>query len=227
MKNILVALSTLLAIVSAAPPALAKRAAPPEVAPVERGGIEYAVPTEREGFVVATWKATGREIWSRQIYTIKHEFLRGLEKDVQTCFVTRLAWQGAQLHVNNEQGAEFALDPESLDVTVVKGAAVVDFTGQGPRVGGFSAGAVTNEEVVAAANFAIQAQGEELRKSAPTSTLSLVSIAHVEQQVVAGMNFKMTLNVQHDGKARQAEAVVWWQAWNREAPYKLTKWTWK
>jgi uncharacterized protein YaaN involved in tellurite resistance len=93
--------------------------------------------------------------------------------------------------------------------------------------GGYSAATTTNEEVVAAANFAIKAQAEELKKTAATSTLSLVSVARVEQQVVAGMNYRMTLNVQHDGKARQAEAVVWWQAWNREAPYKLTSWNWK
>lgn len=98
---------------------------------------------------------------------------------------------------------------------------------RGPLAGGYATASATNEEVVAAANFAVKTQAESLKKSAPTSALSLVSIEHAEQQVVAGMNFKMTLNVKHDGKSRQAGAVVWWQAWNREAPFKLTSWTWK
>lgn len=107
------------------------------------------------------------------------------------------------------------------------GSVAVHAADRGSMPGGYSAATTTNEEVVAAANFAIKAQAEELKKSVPASALSLVSIERAEQQVVAGMNFKMTLNVKHEGKPRQAEAVVWWQAWNREAPYKLTAWTWK
>ena len=110
---------------------------------------------------------------------------------------------------------------------LVCGAACASAADHRPMPGGFSLAATTNEEVVAAANFAIKAQGDELKKSAPAPTLSLVSIERAEQQVVAGMNYKLTLNVKHDGKARQAEATVWWQAWNREVPYKLTAWTWK
>jgi hypothetical protein len=61
----------------------AKRPAPKAVPPVVKDGIAYSAPLDREGFVVATWTKTKREIWSRQIYVIKHEYKLGLEEDVQ------------------------------------------------------------------------------------------------------------------------------------------------
>jgi len=78
--------------------------------------------------VVATWLKTGREIWSRQIYVIKHEYKQGFEEDVQTCFVTDLQFNNRKLKITNEQGGEFEVDPESLTVTVLKGVPVIDYT---------------------------------------------------------------------------------------------------
>jgi len=109
-------------------PALAKRAAPKPVKPVVKDGVEYSAPFNREGFVVATWLKTGREIWSRQNYVIKHEYKQGLEEDVQTCFVTDLQFNNRKLKITNEQGGEFEVDPESLTVTVLKGVPVIDYT---------------------------------------------------------------------------------------------------
>ena len=74
---------TLVFVLCATVPVLAKRFAPKPVAPVVKDGIEYSAPLDRMGFVVATWTKTKREIWSRQVYTIKYEYKLGLEEDVQ------------------------------------------------------------------------------------------------------------------------------------------------
>ena len=132
MKQKLIAVLAVLALVALAGPAFAKRSAPQPVASVTQDGIEYSAPLEREGFVVATWVKTKREIWSRQVYVIKHEYQRGLETDVQTCFITRLEGRAGKLRVWNERGAEFEVDLQSLAVAVVKGPAVIDYTGREP-----------------------------------------------------------------------------------------------
>jgi len=95
--------------------------------------------------------------------------------------------------------------------------------------GGKSPAAVTKPEVVAAADFAIMEKEKMLRKKkgTPETTLSMVSILSAEEQVVSGMNYHLKLKVKLDGKVKQAEATVWWQAWNKETPYRLTSWKWK
>lgn len=95
--------------------------------------------------------------------------------------------------------------------------------------GGKSPAAVTKPEVIAAADFAIMEKEKRLRKNkaTPETTLRLVSIVSAEEQVVSGMNYHLKLKVTLDGKAKQAGATVWWQAWNKEAPYRLTSWTWQ
>lgn len=116
-------------------------------------------------------------------------------------------------------------------------AAVLLFTAACPitglaqqsRLGGYATASVTNKEVVAAAAFAIKAQQnamqEKMDKDPPK--LELVTIMKAEQQVVAGMNYRLKLNVKLNGKERTAEAIVWWQAWRKPDPYRLTSWTWK
>ena len=94
-------------------------------------------------------------------------------------------------------------------------------------VGGYSDTSVTNAEVIAAAEFAVTAQTAEMRKGDPAASLTLVKILTASQQVVAGMNYRMDLKVKAGGVERAAEAIVWWQAWNRQTPYRLTSWTWK
>ena len=98
-----------------------------------------------------------------------------------------------------------------------------------PICGGWFTAAVTDSKVVAAAAFAIKEEEKTLQKNKETLTakLRLVSILSVEQQVVAGMNYRLKLKVTLDGKEKNAEATVWEQVWNKEAPYKLTGWTWQ
>jgi len=94
--------------------------------------------------------------------------------------------------------------------------------------GGWVSAAATKPEVVAAANFAVAEQAKVIQKEQKTvAKLSLVAIISAEEQVVSGMNYHLTLKVKLNGKRKKAEATVWWQAWNKDAPYKLTAWKWK
>jgi hypothetical protein len=84
-------------------------------------------------------------------------------------------------------------------------------------------------EVITAANFAIMEEEKVLRNNKKTESaqLSLVAILAAEEQVVAGMNYRLILKVVLDGREKIATATVWWQSWNKEAPYKLTSWDWQ
>jgi len=128
MKRRLIILALVCTVALLVSPAFAKRSPPKLVAPVAKDGIEYSAPLDREGFVVATWIKTKREIWSRQIYVIKHEYKLGLESDVQTSFITGLELQDGKLKIKNERKAEFELDLDTMDVKVLKGQAVIDYT---------------------------------------------------------------------------------------------------
>jgi len=88
-----------------------------------------------------------------------------------------------------------------------------------PVAGGFSTASVSDEEVKTAAAFAVAAQ-TDIAKTA----ITLVSITSAEAQVVAGMNYRLTLEVLIDGKKQTAEALVWWQSWRQPEPYQLSSW---
>ncbi len=96
-------------------------------------------------------------------------------------------------------------------------------------VGGRTPAVVTKPEVVAAAHFAVAEQAKLMRKEQETAAakLGLVAIMSAEEQVVSGMNYHLMLKVKLNGMLKKAEATVWWQAWNKETPYKLTAWKWK
>ncbi len=109
----------------------AKRMAPKLVPPLAIDGVEYSAPLDRMGFVVATWPANKREIWMRQIYVIKREHKLGLEDDVQTCFITTLSNENGKLKITNERGGEFELNLQTLEVKVLKGKLVIDYSHAG------------------------------------------------------------------------------------------------
>ena len=100
---------------------------------------------------------------------------------------------------------------------------------QQSKVGGYSALAVTNKEVIDAAAFAVNIQQKVMQrpKGEPAAKLELTAIEGAEQQVVAGMNYRLRLKVKVDGVEKDAEAVVWWQPWRKPEPYQLTSWSWK
>jgi len=89
-----------------------------------------------------------------------------------------------------------------------------------PLAGGFSGASVSDKEIKAAADFAVAAQAAGEQKK-----VELVAITAAQTQVVAGMNYKLTLEVTVEGKKQTVEALVWWQAWRQPDPYQLTSWT--
>jgi len=95
--------------------------------------------------------------------------------------------------------------------------------------GGYSAAVTTRAEVVVAAAFAIKAEEKALREKMDThaATLELIKIVSAQEQVVAGKNYRLKLAVKFNGAEKEAEAVVWWQAWRSPEPYQLTSWEWK
>jgi|LakMenEpi03Aug12_release.lakeMendotaPanAssembly.Ray.scaffolds.fasta_scaffold1516370_1 hypothetical protein len=72
------------------------------------------------------------------------------------------------------------------------------------RVGGFRAGSKTDPEVLKAAQFAV---AEQAKKKG--IAMELVSVESVEQQVVAGMNYKLRMTVKIAGKPQPVTATVW------------------
>ena len=96
-----------------------------------------------------------------------------------------------------------------------------------PMPGGYYAASVIDAEVVAAADFAIKTEEATMQRNNSSATLTLVKILSAKQQVVAGMNYRLHLQVKVNGIEKKAEAVVWWQEWNKQEPYKLTSWSWK
>lgn len=101
--------------------------------------------------------------------------------------------------------------------------------GQRPVPGGPSSASVTSKEVRTAAAFAIETQQKALQQTGdPAGTkLELVAILKAEQQVVAGMKYRLLLRVKLNGTEKKAGAIVWWQAWRKPDPYRLKAWTWE
>jgi hypothetical protein len=94
--------------------------------------------------------------------------------------------------------------------------------------GAYGPAATTSKEVVQAAEFAVAAQQKVIRTATGDSSarLRLVRIDAAEQQVVAGINYRLQLTVALNDRQKAAQAVVWWQAWRSPDPYRLTGWSW-
>jgi hypothetical protein len=93
------------------------------------------------------------------------------------------------------------------------------------KPGGWSEISVSDAGVVAAAAFAVQAKQAALGEGGSPRKLSLDKIDAAEQQVVQGMNYRLTLRVLDEGTGRTAEAVVWARVWLEEDDrYQLTSW---
>ena len=93
--------------------------------------------------------------------------------------------------------------------------------------GGYSAVPVNQSEVTQAAAFAVEAERQALKAAGQPALLELMSVLTAEQQVVAGVNYRLSLKVKRNGQEQLADAVVWWQAWRQPDPYRLTSWAWR
>lgn len=113
-------------------------------------------------------------------------------------------------------------------LTLLFGFFVVACQTSEPRVGGYTKALTNSKEVIAAATFAVEAQEIAIQeKTGEKAALELVDIQKAEQQVVAGMNYRLTLKVKLNNEEKTAEAIVWWQSWRQPDPYRLTSWIWK
>ena len=88
-----------------------------------------------------------------------------------------------------------------------------------PLPGGWSPVDANAEDVQEAARFAVQAYAVAQR-----SRTLYKDVLEAQQQVVAGVNFKLTLQVLHLGTPRVAQATVWRRL---DGAYQLTDWTWR
>ena len=75
---------------------------------------------------------------------------------------------------------------------------------QEPKPGGYSEVSKTDSEITAAAKFAVKAL-----KKTQGGTIKLISIEQAEQQVVAGMNYKLCLLIKTKGKTQNVTTVVY------------------
>lgn len=104
-------------------------------------------------------------------------------------------------------------------LAITFGCVVVGLAQTRPIVGGYKVAATDNPEVVAAAEFAVSEQGKRQE-----SNISLVSIEKAEQQVVAGMNYRLCLKVStgDDADETQDVKVVVFRSLQKE--YSLKSW---
>ena len=82
------------------------------------------------------------------------------------------------------------------------------------RPGGFTEIENRDEQALAAAKFAVTAHDPKLK---------FEGIEKVERQVVAGLNYRLTLKASENGMERRADAVVWRKLNGQHA---LTYWKW-
>ena len=80
--------------------------------------------------------------------------------------------------------------------------------------GGFSPADAKDAEALAAAKFAVNAHDPKLK---------FQRIGKVQRQVVAGLNYEITIEVTDNGKERTADAVVWRKL---DGTHQLTSWKW-
>lgn len=84
--------------------------------------------------------------------------------------------------------------------------------------GGFESVSKTDPQVRAAAKFAVAAECKRTKRN-----ITLVSIDSAAQQVVAGMNYKVCMQVRDGRHVRNATAVVWR---NLQGGRSLRSWDW-
>jgi Cystatin domain len=87
-----------------------------------------------------------------------------------------------------------------------------------PAAGGWSQAESNADDVQEAARFAVQAYAV-----AQHSRTLYKDVVEAQRQVVAGVNFKLQLQVLHKGAPRTAQATVWHPV---HGAYQLSNWVW-
>ncbi len=105
---------------------------------------------------------------------------------------------------------------------IISGCSATSFAQTPQIVGGYGNVSVSDKKVVEAANFAVKKRGKTQK-----AVIKLISISQVKTQVVAGVNYKvcMEVSVKKSGKKsfhQFVNAVVYK---NLKNVYSLTNWT--
>ena len=87
------------------------------------------------------------------------------------------------------------------------------------QVGGYRAADKDDPEVVAAAEFAVGARGEQ-----EGNALALVSVERAEIQVVAGRNYRLCMEVRAEGDDEESQYVLAVVYQNLQRQYSLKSW---
>ena len=106
-----------------------------------------------------------------------------------------------------------------LAFSVVFGSVAV---GLAQRTGGYKEVAKDDAEVAAAAEFAVTEQGKKQEM-----TYKLVSVEHAEQQVVAGINYRLCLKVGYRKQDDDVDTTEFYRVVvyrNLQKVYSLTSW---
>lgn len=105
---------------------------------------------------------------------------------------------------------------------VILGCSAKSFAQTPPIVGGYGKASVSDKKVVAAANFAVKKRGKT-----QNAVINLISIRQAKTQIVAGLNYKvcMEVSVKKSGRKgfRQFVSAVVYK--NLKNIYSLTSWT--
>lgn len=86
----------------------------------------------------------------------------------------------------------------------------------GPVVGGYSKADVKDKEVVDAAQFAVREQAKKTK-----SKIELIKVVRADRQVVAGMNYKLRLEIKTGDQLSLVNVVVWKKL---DGTHALTDW---
>ncbi len=92
-------------------------------------------------------------------------------------------------------------------------------TAKAQQVGAYSKSSVNDAEVIKAAKFAIRAEQKKSR-----SNIALHSITKAQTQVVAGLNYRLCLQVKVKKALKSAVVVIYR---NLQNEYSLTSWEWR
>jgi len=96
---------------------------------------------------------------------------------------------------------------------------------QAQVAGGWSDVSTKDQGAIQAAQFAVDAQRQAMKAAAKDAKITLVNIVSARSQVVAGTNYKLTLQVKVGEALKTAEATVWARLWlKRDEQYQLTSW---
>jgi hypothetical protein len=122
MKRNLLILAALIGVLFTSTFVIAKRKPPKRVESIMHKGVRYSASHDDMGCVSA-YKSRAF-MWWKQIYVVKYDL--AFETDVQDVFITSLKIEDDKLIIENEKGYVYSLDPETLEVKVLKGSLIVE-----------------------------------------------------------------------------------------------------